>query len=115
MKLKLSIICFVIAGCLIPVTASAFNIAQSVCDYIAADDKKRLRKLLKSNHLKLRKLQKEVTCNGKDLLLFAADRKSQTVGALLVKKLPKKILSANLAAVETSSPEIAALIQSRIK
>ena len=34
--------------------AQASDIAQSVCEYVAADDKKRMRSFLKSNKLKIR-------------------------------------------------------------
>jgi len=93
----------------------AYNIAKNICDYIAADDKKRLRKLLKANRLKLRKLYKDMSCNNQNILVFSASRNAQEVSSLLVKKLPKKILKENIAQVESISPEIANSIKERVK
>lgn len=94
--------------------AHAFNIAQNICEYIAADDKKRLRKLLKANHLKLRKLYGDVTCNKLNILSFTASKQSSKIGELMVKKLPKAILKENLPQVEESFPELATSIKNRI-
>ena len=115
MKKYYSLICVIISLGLFTPYTHAFNIAQNICEYIAADDKKRLRKLLKTNHLKLRKLHSEISCNGKNMLEFSADRKALEVGELLIKKLPKKVLEENLAAVEASSPEIANILKERIQ
>ncbi len=115
MKVKFFIVYFVIAYTLMPSTAHAFNISLNICEYIAADDKKRLRKLLKQNRLKLRKLFSDIKCNADNLLIFAAKRKSMDIGELLVKKLPKGVLKENLTEAESLSPDIANLIKERIK
>ncbi|MEW6992093.1 DUF3718 domain-containing protein [Colwelliaceae bacterium 6441] len=83
--------------------AEATNIAKSLCDYVAADDKKRMRSFLKSNKLKIRSVFKSIQCNGKNLLVFAADRGSVDTGSLIISKLPKKIVSANLALLQNGS------------
>ncbi|NQZ81019.1 MAG: DUF3718 domain-containing protein [Colwellia sp.] len=70
----------------------ANNIATNICEYVAADNKKRLRSFLKTQHIKLRSIFGDVTCNGKNLLLFAAARNSEKVGKMIIKKLPKKTL-----------------------
>ena len=49
----------------------AANIAQSVCEYVAADDKKRMRSFLKTNKLKIRNIFSGIQCNGQNLLEFA--------------------------------------------
>ena len=54
--------------------AQAADIAQSVCEYVAADDKKRMRSFLKSNKLKIRNIFSGIQCNGKNLLEFAATK-----------------------------------------
>ena len=51
--------------------AHAADIAQSVCEYVAADDKKRMRSFLKSNKLKIRNIFDGIQCNGQNLLEFA--------------------------------------------
>jgi hypothetical protein len=79
---------------------------QSLCEYVAADDKKRLRSYLKSNRLKIRKVFKGVLCNGKNLLLFAADQKSIKTGAMIISKLPKKIVTQNLDSLQSGPQEL---------
>jgi hypothetical protein len=84
-------------------TAQAANIAQSLCDYVAADDKKRMRSFLKSNKLKIRSIFNGIQCNGQNLLEFAAASGSINTGSLMISKLPKKVVSANLAQIQTGS------------
>ena len=50
--------------------AQAADIAQSVCEYVAADDKKRMRSFLKTNKLKIRNIFSGIQCNGKNLSLI---------------------------------------------
>ncbi len=114
MKVTCYLICLIISISVLSPTAHAFNIAQNVCEYIAADDKKRLRKLLKTNHLKIRNLLDDITCNGQNILVFSVDRKANEISDLIIKKLPKNVLEENLAAVKDISPETAALMQERI-
>ncbi|WP_206484213.1 DUF3718 domain-containing protein [Thalassotalea sp. G2M2-11] len=109
------IICCIISLYLLPPQVNAFNIAQNICEYIAVDDKKRLRQLLKANHLKIRKLYSDISCNGKTMLEFSAERNAKEVSELIVKKLPKRILKESLPAIEASSPDIAKLIQERLQ
>lgn len=65
----------------------AFESADTICAYIAKDDKKRLRKLLRSKKLAIRKLYKDVTCNNASLLQFALEREATNVGLFMVKKI----------------------------
>lgn len=83
--------------------AHAANIAQSLCEYVAADDKKRMRSFLKTNKLKIRSIFKGIQCNGKNLLEFAAAKGSVKTGSLMISKLPKKVVSANLALIQSGS------------
>lgn len=83
--------------------AEAANVAQSLCEYVAADDKKRMRTFLKTNKIKIRSVFKGIQCNGKNLLVFASDRGSVKTGSLIVSKLPKKIVSANLADIQNGA------------
>ena len=82
----------------------AANIAQSICEYVAADDKKRMRSFLKTNKLKIRNIFDDIQCNGKNLLEFAATRGSIKTGSLIIYKLPKNKVSANLAVIQSGSP-----------
>ncbi|GLX86883.1 hypothetical protein tloyanaT_31360 [Thalassotalea loyana] len=84
--------------------AQASNIAQNICEFVAADDKKRMRSYLKSNKLKIRSIFDGVQCNGKNLLEFAAGRGSVKTGSLMISKLPKSTVSANLASIQSGTP-----------
>ncbi|MFT4926266.1 MAG: hypothetical protein ACI8WB_002364 [Phenylobacterium sp.] len=59
----------------------------SICNFVAADDKNRLRKKLKSNKVKLRNIYDGVSCNGMTLLQFSMQKKSNNVGKYIVKRL----------------------------
>lgn len=73
------------------------NDIQSVCNYIAADDKNRIRKALKISKMKLRVLFKTARCNGKNLLEFAEERKALESGEYMISKLTKGQVSENIA------------------
>ena len=83
--------------------AQAANIAQSICEYVAADDKKRMRSFLKTNKLKIRRIFDGIQCNGQNLLEFASASGAVETGALMIGKLPKSVVSDNLAALQTGS------------
>ncbi|MBY5922398.1 DUF3718 domain-containing protein [Ferrimonas balearica] len=78
-----------------PVThANVDQLVASVCDYVAADDKNRLRKKLKDARIKLRAIYDGVSCNGNSLLRTAMLSNAQDVGVYLVKQMPRESLSA---------------------
>lgn len=60
----------------------------SVCNFVAADDKNRLRKKLKSAKVKLRNIYDGVVCNGLTLLQFSMSKNANNVGKYIVKRLP---------------------------
>ncbi|MFT6735688.1 MAG: hypothetical protein ACJAS9_003902 [Polaribacter sp.] len=95
-------------------TSQSANLAENICGYIAVDDKGRLRKLLKSNRLKLRKVFQDTSCNNDNLLIFAARQNANEVGQLLIKKLPKKVVANDLENLATLSPELTAFAKARI-
>ncbi|GLX79856.1 hypothetical protein tinsulaeT_31960 [Thalassotalea insulae] len=94
--------------------AQAANIAQSLCEYVAADDKKRMRRFLKANRLKIRSVFDGIQCNGKNLLVFAADRGSVDTGSLMISKLPKKTVSDNLALMQNGSQPLIDAANARV-
>lgn len=98
----------------VPVSHSA-DIAQNICEYVAVDEKSRLRKVLKANRLKLRKVFKDISCNGDNLLIFAAKKNALEIGELLIKKLPKSVVEAEIANLTPLSPALVGLAQERIK
>ncbi|GHE79294.1 DUF3718 domain-containing protein [Thalassotalea profundi] len=81
----------------------ASNIAQSVCEYVAADDKKRMRSFLKTNKLKIRNIFSGIQCNGQNLLEFAATAGAIDTGSMIISKLPKSVVSENLALIQSGS------------
>lgn len=102
------------AALITPTTANAANIAQNLCEYVAADDKKRLRSFLKTNKLKIRNVFKGVKCNGQNLLEFAATSGALKAGYLIIAKLPKKDVTKNMEFLTSKSPELSAEAQKRV-
>ncbi|GHE98110.1 DUF3718 domain-containing protein [Thalassotalea profundi] len=92
--------------------ASATNIAQTMCDYVAADDKQRLRSFLKTNKLKIRSVFDGIQCNGMNLVAFAAQQNATSTGELMISKLPKKTVADLLASITSS--ELASFAEKRV-
>jgi hypothetical protein len=92
---------------------SASDAAKNICEYVAANDKKRLRSLLKTQRIKIRSIFGDVTCNGKNLLMFAAISNADEVGEMIIKKLPKKTLRSLIDELTTTSPTLGALAKKR--
>ena len=88
-------------------SASANKLALATCEYIAVDDKKRLRGLMKDHRLKIKTLHKIVLCNNLSILAFADSKQAEKVGELIIKKLPKKVVAEALPSL-TFEPLIAA-------
>lgn len=94
---------------------TAANVSLTVCEYVAADDKKRFRSFLKTNRLKIRKIFKAIKCNDQNILVFSASSKSMNVGKLIIGKLSKKLITTNLPEIEKHFPELAALAKKRVE
>ena len=94
--------------------AQAANIAQSLCEYVAVDDKRRMRSFLKTNKLKIRSIFNAIQCNGKNLLVFAAAQGSVEVGSMIIAKLPKKVVSQNLSLIQSSSQPLTDAANERV-
>jgi hypothetical protein len=102
---------------IMPVAASAMSsddIARSLCEYVAVDDKKRLRYFLKSKSLKIRSIFDSVKCNGNNLLEFAAVKGSLKTGSLIISKLPKGNVKDNVKFLEAKSPELTVEAKERV-
>ena len=76
--------------------AQADDTALRICEYVAANDKNRLRSFLKQRKLKVRKIINTVNCNGKNLLVFSAMNNALEVGEFIIGRTPAKIVSANV-------------------
>jgi len=96
-------------------TASADDISLRVCEYVSVNDKTRLRSFLKNKKLKVRTIFSKVQCNGKNLLIFAAENQSLDTGEFLIGKLPKKTVKANLADITKLSAHLAEDAKERIE
>ena len=66
-KMKYVVFLFVVMVSVMSAPVQA-NVAQALCEYVAVDDKKRLRSFLKTNKLKIRSIFKGVQCNNMNLL-----------------------------------------------
>lgn len=67
---------------------SADPLVVSICNFVAADDKSRLRKKLRNSKVKLRNIYDGIACDGMTLLQFAMKKNSNNVGKYIVKRLP---------------------------
>ncbi|MBA6230991.1 MULTISPECIES: DUF3718 domain-containing protein [unclassified Colwellia] len=81
-----------------PVT-KADNMSLRICEYIAANDKNRLRSFMKQNKLKIRTLFKNIECNGQNLLVFAASNNALETGEFLIGKVPAKKVAEHIAEI----------------
>jgi hypothetical protein len=91
----------------------AYNMAQNICEYVAADDKRRFRSLLKAQRIKIRSIFDEITCNGKNILFFAAASNANDVGEMIIKKLPRKILGELVDELIIASPTLGTIAKER--
>ncbi len=85
----------VLSGSMLFATTASANtdqLAVSICEYIAADDKTRLRKTLKDARLKIRDINDSVQCNGNNLLCHALVSGANDAGEFIIKSLPKSSL-----------------------
>jgi len=113
---KLVVIAAITAGSFVytaPANADD-QLAVSICEYIAADDKNRLRSKLKSSRVKIRNIYDAVQCNGNNLLRHAVASSAVDTGEYIVKNLSKSSLAdgADIAWAEgsyASSPLIAVI------
>jgi hypothetical protein len=71
-----------------PVTLADDQLAASMCDYVAADDKNRLRKVLSDYRLRLRNIYDGVVCNGDNLIRHSFKSNAADVGEFIAKQLP---------------------------
>ena len=94
--------------------AQAANYAESMCRYVAADNKNRMRSFLKKNKIKIRRVFDDIQCDGNNLLAFASLNGSIKTGSLMISKLPKKVVSANLTALQSGPQQLIDAANSRI-
>lgn len=74
--------------------ANADPLVASICDYVKANDKNRLRKKLKESRVKLRNIYAGVSCDGGSLLRTAMGAGANDVGEFIAKRLSANELGA---------------------
>ncbi|MCH4294790.1 DUF3718 domain-containing protein [Shewanella sp. 3B26] len=86
----------VIAASFIPTQAKANTdpLVASICDYVKANDKNRLRKKLKESRVKLRNIYAGISCDGTSLLRTAMGAGANDVGEFIAKRLSASELGA---------------------
>ncbi|MCC5825591.1 DUF3718 domain-containing protein [Alkalimonas sp.] len=91
MKLLPTLVCSaVLAGAMVfaPVASADQQLAASMCDYVAADDRNRFRKVLSDYRLRLRNIYDGVVCNGESLVRHAFRSNANDVGEFIIRQLP---------------------------
>jgi len=100
---------------IVPTIHADDNLSLRVCEYVSANDKKRLRKFLKKRKLKIRTIFNNIQCNSQNLLEFAASSQALDIGEMIIGKLPVKTVTANLDAITKHSAHLAVVANKRIK
>ncbi|MCL1089617.1 DUF3718 domain-containing protein [Shewanella profunda] len=67
--------------------AGADPLVASICDYVKANDKNRLRKKLKESRVKLRQIYSGISCDGQSLLRTAYGASANDAGEFVAKRL----------------------------
>ncbi len=78
-----------------PVANADDQLAASMCDYVSADDKNRLRKVLSDYRLRLRNIYDGVMCNGESMIRYAFKSNAADVGEFIAKQLPGSAIDAS--------------------
>ncbi|MFT5756428.1 MAG: hypothetical protein ACI9LM_001145 [Alteromonadaceae bacterium] len=90
------------------------NLSLRICEYVSANDKKRLRSFLKKSKLKIRSVFDKIQCNGQNLLEFAASSEGLDVGEMIIGKLPVKTVAENIDLITKHSAHLAVVAKKRI-
>ena len=89
MKFKfLAIATIALAQFAAPSAHASDEIVQSICAYVAADNKNNLRKALSDNRLRLRNVYDGISCDGLPLVRHAMKHKANDAAEFIIKQLP---------------------------
>ncbi len=92
----LSVIAVVVSPLFAIAPASADDqIAQSLCSYVAANDKNSIRKTLSDNRLRIKNVYDGIQCDGLPLIRFAIKNNAADVAEFIVKQLPGSHVAAS--------------------
>lgn len=100
---------------LAPTVSAADNVSLRICEYVAANDKARLRSYLKQNKLRLRNIYDKITCNNQNLLVFSASSAALETGEFIIGKIPTKEVSAQISEIAKYSKHLEEEAKERIK
>ncbi|MDX3773072.1 DUF3718 domain-containing protein [Chromatiaceae bacterium AAb-1] len=78
-----------------PVAANEQQLAQSICSYVAADNKNNLRKTLSDNRLRLRNVYDGIVCDGLPLVRHAIKNNAADTADFIIKQLPGSQVAAS--------------------
>lgn len=97
MKAKLFSVAAVFAVTSFISTPAAANdqLAQSICSYVAADNKNNLRKTLSDNRLRLRNVYDGIVCDGLPLVRHAIKHNAADTADFIIKQLPGSQVAAS--------------------
>jgi len=114
MKKTLLIASIIVATVSFAPVTKADNTSLRICEYVAANDKNRLRTFLKQKRLKMRKIFKSIKCNDKNLLVFAASNKALEAGEFIIGKISTKEVAKHIEEVAKYSKHLEEEAKERI-
>ena len=92
----LSVIAVVVSPLFAITPASADEqIAQSLCSYVAANDKNSIRKTLSDNRMRIKNVYDGIHCDGLPLIRFAIKHNAADAAEFIVKQLPGSQVAAS--------------------
>ena len=92
----LSVIAVVVSPLFAITPASADEqIAQSLCAYVAANDKNSIRKTLSDNRMRIKNVYDGIQCDGLPLIRFAIKNNAADAAEFIVKQLPGSQVAAS--------------------
>ncbi|MCF4009800.1 DUF3718 domain-containing protein [Rheinheimera sp. UJ63] len=77
-----------------PVAADE-QLAQSICSYVAADNRNQLRKTLSDNRLRLSNVYEGIVCDGLPMVRFAIKNNANDTAEFIIKQLPSSIVASS--------------------
>lgn len=87
-------------------SVQAKDVALSICEFTASDQKSKLRTFVNANNLKIRRIYRTLECNGMGILKFAASKGSVEVGTYYINKIPRSQLKKVIGELEDLSPDL---------
>ena len=114
MKKVLLLSCLVLSATSFSSVASADDMAQRICEYVAANDKDRLRSYLKSSKIKIRSIYSDIKCNGQNILVFSGTNSALEVGEFILGQIPVSDVEASLPELAQNSKHLEAEAKKRI-